>query len=161
MWLLRHAAAEDRPASGRDEDRILTPEGSTRARSVALGLAAIEAGIGRVITSPYRRARQTAEAAAGALGLEGTLIESRALEPERDPVEILNELSQGAQDVLLVGHQPHLGSLLGLLIAGEGVQIPLKKAAVARVTLTGRWSATLRAFMPPRLLERLGARQPT
>ncbi|MCA1611996.1 MAG: histidine phosphatase family protein [Acidobacteria bacterium] len=85
IWLLRHAAAEDRPDSGRDSDRALTPEGIERARAVALGLAALEPGIARVITSPYRRARQTADAAA-----------------------------------------------------------------------TGRWSGTLRAFLPPRVLEKLG-----
>ncbi|MEO8192050.1 MAG: histidine phosphatase family protein [Acidobacteriota bacterium] len=157
VWLLRHAAAEDRAASGRDQDRVLTPEGLARARAAALGLAAIEPGLGRVITSPYRRARQTAEAAAEALGLE--VAQSRALEPERDPMDILNEIGAGGEDVLLVGHQPHLGSLLGLLVAGDGVEIPMKKAAIARVTLSGRWSGELRALLPPRLLELLGARQ--
>ncbi|MFN2633492.1 MAG: histidine phosphatase family protein [Thermoanaerobaculia bacterium] len=156
IWLLRHAAAEDRPDSGRDSDRALTPEGIERARAVALGLAALEPGIARVITSPYRRARQTADAAAAALALSKTLAESRALEPESDPQEILRELSAGSGDVLLVGHQPHLGSLLGLLVGGERVEIPMKKAAAARVTLTGRWSGTLRAFLPPRVLEKLG-----
>ncbi len=160
VWLLRHAAAEDRAASGRDQDRVLTPEGSLRARSVALGLAALGPGIGRVITSPYRRARQTADAAAAALGLEGALVESEALTPERDPAEILKEISTGSDDALLVGHQPHLGSLLGLLIGGEGMEIPMKKAGIARVTLTGRWSGVLRVFLPPRVLELLGDRPP-
>ena len=159
IWLLRHAAAEDRADSGRDSDRALTPEGTERARAVALGLAALEPGILRVITSPYRRARQTADAAAAALGLPGSVSESRALEPENDPQEILREVSAGSGDVLLVGHQPHLGSLLGLLVGGERVEIPMKKAAVARVTLTGRWSGTLRALLPPRLLEKLGERK--
>lgn len=160
IWLLRHAAAEDRADSGRDSDRALTPEGTARARAVALGLAALEPGIGRVITSPYRRARQTADAAAAALGLSGSLSESRALEPENDPQEILREVSAGSGDVLLVGHQPHLGSLLGLLVGGESVELPMKKAAVARVTLTGRWSGVLKAFLPPRVLEQLGERRP-
>ena len=154
IWLLRHAAAHDRAPSGRDADRELTPEGLDRARVVARGLALLEPGISKVVTSPYRRARQTAEAAARSLGVE--LTESRALEPEREPEEILREVvSEHGGDVLLVGHQPHLGALLGLLAAGAGAEIPMKKASVARIALEGRWSGTLKALLPPKYLEAL------
>jgi phosphohistidine phosphatase len=155
LWILRHAVAEDRSASGRDEDRELTADGIRRARDVGRGLAVLEPKIARIVTSPYRRARQTAEAAAAGLGLADAISDSRALEPERDPEEILGEVGSDAKDVLVVGHQPHLGVLLGLLVGGPGVEIPLKKAAVARVTLTGRWSGTLRGYLPARVLEKL------
>jgi phosphohistidine phosphatase len=156
VWILRHAVAEDRSDSGRDADRALTDDGARRARDVGRGLAALEPGIARIVTSPFRRARQTADAAAAALDLESALSESSALEPERDPEEILRELAaSGHDDVLVVGHQPHLGALLGLLVAGRGVEIPLKKAGVARVTLTGRWTGTLKAYLPAPVLERL------
>jgi phosphohistidine phosphatase len=157
VWILRHAAAEDGSPSGRDEDRELTPDGARRARDVGRALAALEPGITRIVTSPYRRARQTAEAVAAALGLEGALSESRALEPDRDPEDILHEVAGGAGegDALLVGHQPHLGELLGLLVGGPGVEMPLKKAAVARVTLTGRWSGALKAYLPAPVMEKL------
>jgi len=157
VWLLRHAAAEDRAPSGRDADRALTAEGAARAEAVGRGLAALEPGIARIVTSPYRRARQTAEAAAKALGLAGQVAESRALEPERDPEEILREIVSGDGDVLLVGHQPHMGALFGLLVGGRGVEIPMKKASVARITVDGRWSGTLRAYLPAKMLESLGA----
>jgi len=161
VWILRHAVAEDRSDSGRDADRALTDEGARRARDVGRGLAALAPGIARIVTSPYRRARQTADAAAAALDLEGALSESSALEPERDPEEILREVSaSGHDDVLVVGHQPHLGALLGLLVAGRGVEIPLKKAAVARVTLTGRWTGALKAYLPAPVLERLARKSP-
>jgi len=157
VWLLRHAAAEDRAPSGRDADRQLTAEGRRRARAVGKGLAVLEPGIARIVTSPYVRARQTADAAAEALGLPGSLSESRALEPERNPEEILREITAGGDgDVLLVGHQPHLGALLGLLVGGSELEIPMRKASVARVTVEGRWSGMLRAYLPARVLEALG-----
>lgn len=159
VWILRHAVAEDSSPSGRDEDRELTSDGARRARDVGRALAALEPGISRIVTSPYRRARQTAEAVAAALGLESALTESRALEPDRDPEDILHEVAGGSAagegDVLVVGHQPHLGELLGLLVGGPGVEVPLKKAAVARVTLTGRWSGALKAYLPAPVMERL------
>jgi phosphohistidine phosphatase len=158
LWLLRHAAAEDRAASGRDQDRELTPEGAKRAKAVARGLAVLEPGIDLVITSPYRRARQTAEAVVEALGLEKSFRESAALEPDRDPEEILAEVeAQEKRDgILLVGHQPHLGILLGRLLAGgRGLEIPLKKASIARVNLAGRGRGQLRALFPAPVLEQI------
>jgi phosphohistidine phosphatase len=156
IWLLRHAVAEERAASGKDADRALTPGGLERARRVAKGLAALEPGIRLVVTSPYRRAKETAEPAARVLGVE--LRESRALEPASDPGEILAELAGKEQAVLLVGHEPHLGALLGRLVSGGGgLEIPMKKAAVARIELEGK-SGTLRALLPAKVLERVGGR---
>jgi phosphohistidine phosphatase len=157
IWLLRHAAAEDRSASGRDADRTLTEDGHKRARGVARGLAELEPGIERIFTSPYWRARQTAEPVAQALDLADSLRETRALEPERDPAEILEEIrADGAASVLLVGHEPHLGALLGRLVAGRpGLELPMKKAAIARLSWSGSGAATLRALLPPKVLERL------
>ena len=155
IWLLRHAAAEEAAATGRDADRELTREGVRRAGRVAQGLAALEPAIDLVLTSPYRRARQTAEAAAKALGLEKGLRETRALEPGRDPSDILEELlAERPAGVLLVGHEPHLGELLGVLVAGGQHAFPLKKAMAAWVAAEGS-SGTLKALLPARVLERV------
>jgi phosphohistidine phosphatase len=154
IWLLRHGSAEDRARSGRDPDRALTSDGLARVERAARGLARLEPDISRVVTSPYRRARQTAAAAAKALGIR-ELAESRALEPEREPEEILEEVGDSGGSVLLVGHQPHLGALLGSLVVG-GAELPMEKTAVARIALTGRWSGTLRAYLPAKVLELLG-----
>jgi phosphohistidine phosphatase len=159
IWLLRHAVAEDRAESGRDPDRTLTEDGHKRARDVARGLAELETGIELILTSPYARARQTAEPAARALRLTGKLRETQALEPSSDPQEILDEvLAEKVESVLLVGHEPHLGALLGRLVAGRaGLEMPMRKAAVARLTWTGSGPATLRALLPAKVLARLGS----
>jgi phosphohistidine phosphatase len=158
IWLLRHAAAEDRSASGRDADRTLTEDGRRRAREVARGLAALEPGIELVLTSPFARARQTAEPVARALKLSGGLKETAALEPDADPDDILAEVrAEKVESVLLVGHEPHLGALLGRLVAGRpGLHIPMKKAALARLDWEGSGAATLRALLPARVLGRVG-----
>ena len=159
IWLLRHAAAEDRSSSGRDADRTLTDDGHRRAREVARGLAVLEPGIELVLTSPFARARQTAEPAARALKLSDRLRETAALEPGRDPEEVLGEVrSEGVGSVLLVGHEPHLGALLGRLVFGRpGVAMPMKKAAVARLEWEGSGPASLRALLPARILALVGA----
>ena len=159
IWLLRHAAAEERAESGRDSDRTLTEDGHKRAREVARGLAALEPSIEHVLTSPYARARQTAEPAARALKLGGKVRQTAALEPDRDPEEILDEVrSEKAESVLLVGHEPHMGALLGRLVLGSGGHaIPMKKAALARVSWDGSGPGSLRALLPPKVLALIGA----
>jgi phosphohistidine phosphatase len=154
IWLLRHAVAEDRSATGRDADRTLTEDGHKRAREVARGLAALEPGIELVLTSPFARARQTAEPAARALKLLARLRETSALEPDADPDDVLAEIrSEKIESVLLVGHEPHMGALLGRLVAGRpGLAMPMKKAAVARLSWEGSGAATLRALLPARVL---------
>jgi phosphohistidine phosphatase len=160
LWLLRHAAAEDRSESGQDADRTLTEDGHKRARDVARGLAELEPGIQLVLTSPYARARQTAEPAARALRLAGKLRETQALEPSSDPQEILDEIrAEKAESILLVGHEPHLGALLGRLVAGRpGLEIPMRKAAVARLSWDGSGAATLRSLLPAKVLARLASK---
>jgi phosphohistidine phosphatase len=160
IWLLRHAAAEESSSSGKDSDRELTAEGEKRARAVARGLASLEPEIERVLTSPYRRARQTAEPAARELALERALRESRAPEPGRDPQEILDEIREEASGVLLVGHEPHLGALLGRLVAGRPLlTLPIRKAAAARLDWDGTGPADLRAILPAPILEKLHPRR--
>ena len=61
--------------------------------------------------------------------------------------------------VLLVGHEPHLGALLGRLVLGRpgGPPIPMKKASVARLEWAGSGAASLKALLPARILARIGS----
>ena len=157
VWLLRHAEAQDRAPSGRDEDRELTPQGLARAEAVARGLAALFPPIAIVLTSPFLRASQTAEPCARALGLEPPK-PVPALLPGTDPRRIAEELVRGAwSSVLLVGHQPLLGSLAGFFVFGDDRnEIPLRKAQTVRITWTPGSTGHLEALLPPEVLEQLG-----
>jgi phosphohistidine phosphatase len=153
VWLLRHALAEDAAPSGRDADRRLTPAGAARASAVARGLAKMASGIEAVLTSPYRRAKETAEPAAKALGVPVT--ESRALEPGHSPDEVLKQLAVSSwEQVLLVGHEPLLGSIVGVVVFGdEDHAIPLKKAQLAHLRWSPGEAGKLKALIPAKMLE--------
>ena len=68
LYLVRHAIAEDTAASGRDADRALTADGKGRMRRAVKGLRALDVQLDLLLTSPYRRAVETAEILAGVLG---------------------------------------------------------------------------------------------
>ncbi|HTS02420.1 MAG TPA: phosphohistidine phosphatase SixA [Thermoanaerobaculia bacterium] len=160
VHLLRHAEAEELSPSGRDADRRLTDDGKKRMKAVARAIAKLDAGYEAILVSPLVRSRQTAEPVAEACGFSKSLSETRSLAPNADPVEVLHELARlRPSAALLVGHQPHLGRLLGLLVSGRpDVEVPMKKAGLAAFETgpdpsLGR--AELKFFLPPRLLEDL------
>jgi phosphohistidine phosphatase len=140
IWILRHAKAERPELGDSDERRPLTPGARRKMRSAARAIARLEPNFDAILTSALLRARQTALPVARALDCQNDLIETAALVPEADPGEILEEIERrGLRRVLLVGHMPHLGKLLGYLLTGRpGAAIELKKGALARVRFGGR-----------------------
>ena len=71
LYLLRHGIAVEpgTPGFAHDADRALTPEGERKLGKIAEAMEAMELRFDRVLSSPYLRARQTAEIIAKALGL--------------------------------------------------------------------------------------------
>lgn len=160
IHLLRHAEAEDVSPTGKDADRRLTEEAKKRMRSVAKAIAKLDPGYEAVLVSPLVRARQTAEPVAAACGFQRPFTETKNLVPNADPVQVLHELARlGSASVLLVGHQPHFGRLVGLLLTGRSdLEVPMKKAALAAFEAASDPSlgpAELTFLLPARLMEKL------
>lgn len=160
LHLLRHAEAEDVSPSGRDADRRLTEDGRRRMKAVAKAVANLDAGYDAILVSLLVRARQTAEPVAEACGFRKPFVETKALAPNADPQEVLNELARLKPDTaLLVGHQPNLGRLFGLLLTGRSdVEVPIKKAGLAAFESGADPSlgrAEFKFYLPPRLIEEL------
>lgn len=134
LYLVRHAIAEESAASGKDADRALTAEGKSRMRAAAEGLRALGVQFDLLLTSPYRRAVETADIVSRVLGG----IETRVL-PELaaggDLPALLTALRplRQAQSLALVGHQPDLGYLASQVMTGSPDACPLafKKGGVA------------------------------
>jgi len=160
LWLMRHAEAEDRAASGKDEDRRLTKGGVAQATAAGRLLAALEPDLGLILTSPYRRARETSESAVRAFPRAREVREEASLEPGSDPDAVLSALETVEEErVLLVGHAPLLGLLLGRLVTDPAREIPLGKADLAAVALEGgSLRGRLHAFLPAAVIERLASR---
>lgn len=138
--MLRHAKAREAAPGTRDEERALTPEAKKKMRFAARAIARLAPEFDAILTSCLLRARQTAEPVAWALDRRGDLIETDALAPSADPRGILREIEKRRLSrILLVGHMPHLGRLLGYLLTGRSnTVIEIKKGALARIEFEGR-----------------------
>lgn len=160
---LRHAPAgekEDWARTGRpDSERPLTMDGRKRAREAAKGLAAFIETADLVATSPWTRAKETAEFAAKALG--APLVESNYLLPHRSPGSLAGWLSGlDGERVVLVGHEPHLSKVICWLLSGSASRsfVGLKKAqaVLLETSKAAAGSATLVWSLPPKALRKLG-----
>ena len=126
LILWRHAEAKDAAGPVADADRELTARGLEHARQVSEWLRHQRLPKVAVLSSPSRRALQTAQT----LGL---------------PIKVKTQLGVGASvadllgaadwpdhsgAIILVSHQPALGRLAALLLAGSEADWTIKKAGI-------------------------------
>jgi len=139
LYVLRHGTAEAAARSGRDADRILTSEGREKVRRVIR--RAREGGMwpSLILSSPFARALETAEAAAKALGYEDEIATSNALIPEATPEEAWDEIRvhKDQAEVLVASHQPLCGQLAAFLLNSPTLEIDFRKAALVCIEVDG------------------------
>ena len=165
LYLLRHGMAANRDPVRFPDDRLrpLTTRGEQRIRDISKAMRRLDLGIDLIWCSPFLRTRQTAAATAEELDLGNRLQPQEQLSPDGEPGKLLAELASleaGPDNVLLVGHEPYLSTLLSILVSGgPSVQIDFKKGGLARLKTTGPLGldqcAVLQWFLPPRLLLRI------
>lgn len=120
LFLVRHGQAEPSHPLG-DAARRLTPEGRAAFRSRAAELAP-EMRLARILTSPYQRARETAEilAAASGAAVEADDALASGRSDARELVRIARVRGDGTA---LVGHNPELSEAVAL-VAGRELPFP-------------------------------------
>jgi phosphohistidine phosphatase len=163
LYLVRHAIAEESSSTGRDADRALTREGEAKMRRIAQGLRALEVRLALILTSPYRRAVETADVLSAALGG----VERRALAELAAASDIGALLAalrpyRQVEALALVGHQPGLGYLASQIMTGSPdlCPLPFKKGGVACLEIPstrGDLRGELAWFMTPKQLRALSA----
>jgi phosphohistidine phosphatase len=163
LILFRHGIAIDRadPQCPAEAERHLTPKGVRRTRRASRGLRQVGVRCDLVLTSPYRRARQTAELTMEALGLPPeNIAESEEILPMAPPQKLLTLLPRlEAGDLLIVGHAPHLDDFLALATGGDTAFTSLGKAGAAKLVFhdPSCRRAELEWLLTPRSLRALGA----
>ncbi|MDA4113550.1 MAG: phosphohistidine phosphatase SixA [Thaumarchaeota archaeon] len=162
LIILRHGeAGKSMESAGADFERALTVSGAIEVEEVVEAMGKLKLGINHVISSPLKRANETAIIAARGLKKEDLLELWDELKPEGDTQDLYRRLSKLRQDsvVLLVGHEPYLSGMIGELISGtKQARIILKKAGVARVEVTSlvpRPSGELRWLLTPRQMKKI------
>ncbi|MFN4258720.1 MAG: phosphohistidine phosphatase SixA [Gemmataceae bacterium] len=155
LYLIRHAEAVDLGEQGieQDEDRPLTDVGLAQAQLVAKCLQNLNIQLDAVLTSPYLRARQTAETILQYWSEPLPKLvecEDLAIGGKRRKIARVTT-KQGGESVALVGHEPDISSLAAWLIGSAKAQIRFAKAGIAyiRCSLPAKGTGTLMWLVTP------------
>jgi phosphohistidine phosphatase len=155
IYIVRHASAGQHLTNPKkDEKRPLDADGIEQCGVVGRALAALNAQPDVIISSPLKRATQTASLIGNELGYDGKLLLEAALRPEASFTDFRRMLDKYSKHeaIMVFGHNPSISEFLARLIAKAGceAQVDFKKGAVARVE-TLRHSATLNWFFTPKI----------
>jgi phosphohistidine phosphatase len=135
LYLFRHGIAEDGRPGNPDSARQLTDEGREKAAAVAKMARRTGVRPSLILTSPYQRARQTAQIAAEELGFEGNILSTDSLVPDSTPENVWRSIRDHADEtaILLAGHEPLLSQLAAWLLNAPSLRVEMKKAALVRI----------------------------
>jgi phosphohistidine phosphatase len=162
LYLVRHGEAA---ALGgkvvRDADRPLTVKGEHDIAAMGEALSHMDGDVGVILSSPLRRAVQSAGILASAHAGRVPVTLTDHLAPGFLPGELMAEiLSLGAAvSVIAVGHQPDLGRLISHLVGDASLlSVAIPPGTAARISLPhtlARDGSTLHWLLPPEALHRL------
>lgn len=138
VYLVQHGEAKRKEE---DPQRPLTEKGKSDTEKTAEFLARAGITVDRIIHSGKLRAKQTAEIIAGKLRVKN-IEEDPGLEPLAPPEKWAKKLEALNEDVILVGHLPHLSLLASLLLTGDKNIQPVKftySGIVCLEKIGGEW----------------------
>ena len=132
IYLLRHGIADNTTP---DSERALTSEGREKLERVLQRARAAGVGPSLILSSPYRRAVETADVAVEVLGYQGKVVKTRALVPDSSPFAVWEEIRKRHDEsaILLASHEPLMSSLAAFLLDSPALVVDMKKAALIRV----------------------------
>lgn len=99
-----------------DPQQSLTQKGTTEIEHLSHFLSHKKIGIARLLHSGKRRAEQTASILATNLAFSEQIEFHQGLEPLDDVNPIVTEINQQQHNMMLVGHMPFIGKLIGKLV---------------------------------------------
>lgn len=155
IYFLRHAnAGQKRADPARDEKRPLDKDGVLQCRYVGALLAGLDVQVEQIITSPLKRATQTASLVGNEIGFDGKLQINDSLRPSAT-FENFRELLHACakyEAIMVVGHNPNLTEFVSQIVTNGGSRksIELKKGGVARVDYSPKRSV-LNWMITPRV----------
>jgi phosphohistidine phosphatase len=162
LYLLRHGLAVERGTRGFADDsaRPLAPKGRRQLRKTSGALKKLKLDFDLILSSPFLRAKQTAEIVAAGLKLKKRLKFSNALAPGGAPAILLRQLARhqpAPEKILLVGHEPDLSRLVSLLATGNlQLQLDFKKGGLCKLDakkLSAGKCATLAWLLTPKQMK--------
>lgn len=160
IYLVRHADAVPVGEAGvtTDEERPLSTRGNEQVAILADALMRHGIVIDRIVSSPLRRAVQTAEELRRHLSLQPEVLLCEQLAPGQSSKRLAKYLQKlEGNHVVLVGHEPDLSQHTAWLIGSKKAALEFAKSGIANVACDGnpaKGTGTLVWLVTPEWLKR-------
>lgn len=163
LYIVRHAIAVEAGTPGYDDDsqRPLTDDGRKKMKKIVKGLRQFDIKLDKILTSPYVRARDTAEILADGFKLKEEVAFTDNLIPPGNFDQLIDEIVEkhAVASLALVGHEPMLSSFISFLMTGKpDAALMLKKGGVCLLSaddLHRERRATLQWLLTPAIMVEL------
>ena len=113
VYLVQHAEA------AKESPKDLTEKGRLDMENVSHHLKRLKVPVTQIFHSGKTRAQTTAKILAQHLNPPSGVSEAPGLAPLDDPQIWSGRIAQMDEDIMLVGHLPHLGKLAAILLSGD------------------------------------------
>jgi len=164
IFILRHGIAAERGTEGvtQDSERPLTGKGRHQLRKSAEAMKRMKLRFDLILSSPYVRARKTAEIVAEELNLKKRLKLTNTLKYENSPESMIAEIARlkpAPKNLLVVGHEPYLSDLVSRLVSGNGnLAMDFKKGGLCKLEMEkmdGAIKGQLVWLLTPKLMKEM------
>jgi phosphohistidine phosphatase len=134
IFLLRHGSAGPAPRGLPDCERVLTAEGNKQVQNVVRRAARLIPPA-TILSSPFKRALQTAEIVSRELNAATQIFTSGALVPESSPEEAWREILVYRQSgaLILVGHEPLFSALIAYILGCKDMAVEMSTATMVSI----------------------------
>lgn len=116
IYLVQHAEAK---REEEDPERGLTEKGIEDLKKIGKFLEKLDIKINKIYQSGKKRAYQTAEILKESLKLKLNIEKIDGISPMDEPEILFEKIKNLNEDIMVVGHLPHLSKFLSLLISGD------------------------------------------
>jgi phosphohistidine phosphatase len=136
LCLLRHGIAEEGQAGANDANRALTAEGRRKLRQVLTAACDAKVSLDLILSSPLKRALQTAEVARKTLKYKGDIVKTKSLEPGASVQQVWDEIRDHRDKsfLMMVGHNPLFSQLAAYLLGSPDIQVDFKKGGLMKIS---------------------------
>ena len=156
VYLLRHGISEEGRAGMSDADRALTADGRRKLHQVLENAVHADVKPTLILSSPLKRAVQTAEIAKEVLKYKNEIVRTKVLLPGSSAEQVWDEIRvhKDESSLVLVGHNPLFDTLPGYLLGYPEMQVDFKKGGLLRLDLEGfsRPKGILRWYLVAKLV---------
>ena len=153
LYLMQHGQAKSKEE---DPDRPLTERGQEEVEFISAFVTRhLSMSVNQVMHSGKVRAQETAELAAEQLRPAKGIVPAEDLDPMADPTSWAKRLEEIDDDIMLVGHLPHLSNLASTLLCNwaDGKPVAFQMGGIVCLERDGSRVWSLAWMLTPDILK--------